>query len=289
MKILAAAIQMASEPEQIGSNLERAESLVRQAHQAGAALVVLPEMFSSGYGLLPDYTHCAEGRDGPTIRLLSRLSRDWNLAIAGGFVERDGHHLYDALAFTTPDGRVHVYRKRNLVFWERFRFRPGRDPLVVSTPFGRVGFAICADMIYRRVWDAYRDRIDIAVVAAAWPRFTCAQTGKPHWLFGHVGPMSGAIPCKVANDLGVPVVFSNQCGSTRTTIPLLGTWLSEKLPDRFAGSSSICDGRHGDPVLAGAEELVLISPITVHSRGPKQWRSTYRSVPEASSFVSEAS
>ena len=85
------------------------------------------------------------------------------MAIAAGFVERDGRHLYDSLAFCAPGGNVEIYRKRNLVFWERFRFHPGRMPLVVSTPWGRMGLAICADMIYRKVWADYQDRIDLAV------------------------------------------------------------------------------------------------------------------------------
>ena len=63
------------------------------------------------------------------------------------------------------------------MFWERFRFHPGRSPMVVSTPWGRVGFAICADMIYRHVWSDYRDRIDLAVVSAAWPDFADRDSG----------------------------------------------------------------------------------------------------------------
>jgi N-carbamoylputrescine amidase len=203
------------------------------------------------------------------------------MGIAAGFVEREGRHLYDSLAFVTPDGETHIYRKRNLVFWERFRFRPGRNPLVVTTPWGRIGFAVCADMIYRRVWRGYRDRIDLAIVAAAWPDFADRHTGRKHWLFGHVGPLSGAIPGKVANDLGIPVVFANQCGPTQTMIPVLNT----RIADRFAGLSSISDGRHGATVRAGVEEQVLLSSVTLHSHrgGLKSWRSTYPSVHAASS------
>jgi N-carbamoylputrescine amidase len=190
--------------------------------------------------------------------------------IAAGFVEREGRHLHDSLAFCSPDGDVQIYRKRNLVFWERFRFYPGRAPLVISTRFGRVGLAICADMIYRRVWEDYRGKIDLAVVAAAWPDFANRHTGRRHWLLGHVGPLSAAIPAKVALDLGIPVIFANQCGETRTTIPVLKTTIM----DRFAGRSSICDGRHGVPVRADSEPAVLIAPITLHSnRGLKTWRS----------------
>jgi N-carbamoylputrescine amidase len=280
VKILAAAIQMSSEPLAVASNLAKADALLREAHDAGVDLAVLPEMFNTGYGLLPDYGPSAEGVDGPTLRHLSIRSREWGMSIAGGFVERAGRHLHDSVAFATPDGRIQVYRKRNLVFWERFRFQPGRDPLVVTTPWGRIGFAVCADMIYRRVWDDYKDRIDLAIVAAAWPDFADRDTGRKHWLFGHVGPLSGAIPGKVAKDLGIPVVFSNQCGVTQTVIPILGTRIS----DRFAGLSSLSDGLHGPSVVAGTEEQVLLAPLTVHSpRGPRPCRSTSPSAPVASS------
>ncbi len=237
-------------------------------------------MFNTGYGLLPDYTPAAEGRDGATLRHLAMRARQWDMAIAGGFVEREDHHLYDSIAFATPDGQLQIYRKRNLVFWERFRFKPGRKPLVVATPWGRIGFAVCADMIYRKVWDDYRGRIDLAIVCSAWPDFADRQTGRKHWLFGHVGPLSGAIPGKVAADLGIPVVFANQCGHTETVIPILKT----RITDRFAGLSSICDGLHDGPTIAGTSEEVLLSTLTIHpSQGPRTWRSTSNSALVASS------
>jgi N-carbamoylputrescine amidase len=284
VKLVLAAIQMGSEPLKIAENLEKADLMLRQAHEVGAELVVLPEMFNTGYGLQPDYGPCAERVDGPTLLHLRARSREWQMAIAAGFVERAGEHLYDSLAFFEPGGQVHVYRKRNLVFWERFRFRPGSARLVVKARWGRIGFAVCADMIYRRVWQDYRDRIDVAVVAAAWPDFACRHTGRKHWLFGHIGPLSGEIPRKVATDLSIPVVFANQCGATRTTIPLLGTWVAQKIADRFAGLSCVCDGRHGVSAQAGQEESVVVSEVTLHSfRGPRSCHFMYPSVPAESS------
>ena len=284
MKIQAAAIQMSSEPLAVADNVAKADELLLEAHRAGTQLAVLPEMFNTGYGLIPDYAPVAEDRDGSTLRHLAARSREWGMAIAAGFVEREDHHLYDSIAFTTPDGRIQVYRKRNLVFWERFRFRPGRDPLVVATPWGRVGFAVCADMIYRKVWEGYRDRIDLAVVCSAWPDFACRDSGRKHWLLGHVGPLSGAIPGKVAEDLGIPVVFANQCGETKTVIPIL----KATIRDRFAGLSSLSDGRHGPSVVAGTLEQVLIAPLTIHApKGPRAWpSSTSPSALEAASSAS---
>ena len=286
MKIIAAAIQMTAETLQVATNVERADAMLRQARADGAELAVLPELFNTGYSLCPDFAPYAEDIEGPTLEHLRKRSRQWRMGIAAGFVEREGRHLYDSLAFVTPEGDTHVYRKRNLVFWERFRFRPGRSPLVVPTRWGRIGFAVCADMIYRKVWRDYRDRIDLAIVAAAWPDFADRDTGRKHWLLGHVGPLSGEIPAKVARDLGIPVIFANQCGETQTTIPVL----NNRIADRFAGRSTISDGLHGEAVRAGVEDQVLLSPLTIHSqRGLKTWRSMYPSAVEASSFASEPS
>lgn len=281
MKIAVAAIQMSCDPWDVSTNLQRADDQLRSAHESGVELAVLPELFNTGYSLCPDYAPYSETVEGPTVAYLRGRSRQWRMAIAAGFVERHGRHIYDSLVFCLPDGNTHVYRKRHLVFWERFRFHPGRSPLVVATPWGRVGLAICADMIYRRVWDDYRGRIDLAVVAAAWPDFADRHSGRRHWLLGHVGPLSASIPAKVASDLGIPVVFANQCGETRTTIPVLRT----RIRDRFAGQSSVCDGRHGAPARALAEPTLLVAPITLHRQGgTRPWRSTSPSGSEASSY-----
>jgi N-carbamoylputrescine amidase len=284
VKIVVAAVQMPAEPMEIAANLVRADAALHEAHRAGAVLAVLPETFNTGHALLPDFGSYAEGIDGPTLRHLSRRSRQWRMGIAAGFVEREGRNLYNGQALCLPDGSIHVYRKRYLVFWERFRFRPGRSPLVVATAWGRIGLAICADMLYRRVWDDYRGRIDLALISAAWPEFVSRVSGRKHWLLGHLGPLSAVIPAKVARDLDVPVLFANQCGDTRTTIPLLGLGLAERVADRFAGQTSICDGRNAPPVIAGVEPRLVLSSITVpNPRGPRPCRSTSLLVDAASS------
>jgi N-carbamoylputrescine amidase len=274
VKIGVAAIQMRCDHLEVSANIHRADEFLRLAHGAGAELAVLPELFNTGYSLCPDFGPFSETPDGPTLYHLRERSRRWRLAIAAGFVERSGRHLYDSVVFCAPDGEFQIYRKRHLVFWERFRFRPGRAPMIVTTPWGRIGFAICADMIYRKVWNEYRNRIDLAIVSAAWPNFADRDSGRRHWLLGHVGQLSASIPAKVAMDLGIPVIFANQCGETHTSIPVLGSCIK----DRFAGESSICDGRHGAPVRAGKDSALLVASITLHQRrGIKSWRSTYRS------------
>jgi predicted amidohydrolase len=282
MKIVVAAVQMSCDLLRPDANLDRADAYLCEANRSGAKLAVLPELFNTGYSLFDDFTLCAESLDGPTLRRLSGRSQQWRMGIVAGFVERSGRHLYDSLALCLPDGSIHVYRKRHLVFWEKFRFRAGRAPLVVATPWGRIGLAICADMIYRRVWNDYRGRVDLVTVAAAWPEFASAISGRAHWLLGRIGPLSGKIPARVANDLEVPVVFANQCGTTTTTIPLLGLALVDRIEDRFAGLSGVCDGQGTAPVLAGIDPQLILSEVTVSEpRGTCPCRSTASTSPSA--------
>ena len=282
MNLVTAAVQMPSDLLRLEDNLERADAYLGEAGRSGAELAVLPELFNTGYGLIDDFATCAESIAGMTLRRLSGRSRQWRMGIVAGFVERAGRHLYDSLAFCLPDGSIQVYRKRHLVFWEKFRFRAGRVPLVVSTPWGRVGLAVCADMIYRRVWDDYRGRVDLVVIAAAWPEFASRVDGRGHWLLGRVGPLAAEIPSRVARDLGVPVVFANQCGATRTTIPLLGLAVVDRIEDRFAGRSGVCDGRRSPPVLAGTAPQLILSEVTIPDpRGERPCLCTASTSPSA--------
>lgn len=286
MKVRAAAIQMRSEPGNVSGNLDRADAHLSRCRDEGVELAVLPEMFNTGYCSQGNYGPIAEDAEGITLAALRDRSRRWGLWIAAGYVEHHAGHLYDSLAFCGPDGSIDIYRKRHLVFWECKRFRKGREPLVVSTPWGRVGFAICADMIYRKVWSDYRGRIDLAIVSSAWPDFADRRTGRPHWLYGHLGPLSGEIPRIVSQDLGIPFIFANQCGETETRVPLM-----PRIVDRFAGRSTLCDGRRSLPVRASTDEAVVIASLFVPSpsdRGVSSCRSTSPSVLAGLSSTSAA-
>lgn len=284
MQIRAASIQMSAVPGEVARNREVADGLLKQASESGAELAVLPEMFNTGYGVGPRYAEIAEDGKGRTLRHLAERARAWGLCIAAGFVEHASGHLYDSLAFCTPEGGLSVYRKRHLVFWECSKFRKGREPVVAVTRWGRVGFAICADMIYRRIWHEYAGRIDLAVISAAWPDFKCRDTGKKHWLCGGLGPLAAELPGMVARNLEIPVVFANQCGDTETMVPIRC-----RISDRFAGFSSVCDGPRDLPIRAGTEPCIVVGDLHLNTaRGGRSCRSTYPSVPVAGSSISAA-
>ena len=237
LNVAVATVQFAAQPLNPKGNLLRIAAHVAEAHARGARLIVLPELASTGYCEHPDLHALAEDRDGTTIRTFATLSQRYGVYLAAGFVEYHDGDFYDALAFATPRGEVSIYRKQHLIFWEHYYFRSGCEPLIVATELGRIGFAICADMMYERVWARYRDKVDVAVVSAAWPRATDETKGRVGWMLRPSAALSSEIPARIARDLRVPVVFSNQTGPCEVRIPMLG----RARPAAFAGRSAVYD------------------------------------------------
>ena len=234
-----AVVQYAAVPLNPAANLERMSALVADAHARGAKLIVFPELACTGYVEHTDLHALAEDADGFTVQTLRNLSRRFGVYLAAGFVEwRDGH-VYNSLSFSTPTGDVSIYRKRHLIFWEHFYFRHGQEPLIVDTEFGRIGFAVCADMMYQHVWSEYRGRIDLAIISAAWPRRTPQTALRVGWMLEPSWSLAGELPARIARDLEINVVFSNQCGPCHVRIPHLGP----ATPAAFAARSGIFDHR----------------------------------------------
>jgi len=138
------------EPER---NYKRAEKLVGEASKRGARLIVLPELFDTGYnfedrreveevaGLVPE---------GPTTAFLVRMAREYGIFIVAGTAERDGFgRLYNSAVVVGPHGYVGKYRKIHLFAREKEFFEPGNLGFqVFNLGFARVGVMICFDWFF---------------------------------------------------------------------------------------------------------------------------------------------
>jgi N-carbamoylputrescine amidase len=252
-----AVVQYAPVPLNPTSNLERMANHVAEASARGAKLVVFPELASTGYVEHADLHNLAEDVDGFTVHSLKTMSRRYGVYLCAGFVEWHNGDIYNSLSFTTPKGEVSVYRKRHLIFWEHFYFRHGQDALIVDTDYGRIGFAICADMMYRHVWSEYRGKIDLAIISAAWPCRTPQTALRVGWMLEPSWSLAGELPSRIARDLQVNVAFSNQCGPCHVRIPHLGP----ATPAAFAARSGLYDHMGYRMTLeSDVEEMSLGSP-----------------------------
>jgi len=176
-----AALQFFATPFDLTRNLETAERLIRAAAAQGARLIVLPELFNTGYVYTPRLFAFAETEDGLTLRNLVRLSSELKVYLAGPLLLREGapSRVFNVFVLIEPDGKVHKYRKQNPFLWERCYFEAGREPLVVETKLGRIGLMTCWDVAWRDIWEAYRGRVDVLLIASAPPRFHRAVLNFP--------------------------------------------------------------------------------------------------------------
>ena len=126
-------------------NLRHIAARAQEARRLGAAILVTPELFISGYA--PTLVH---GRDGAAQRVqLADIAASTGLALVASTVEHHGNNHYISASFFGPDGsELTRYRKQHLFgAVERQAFEPGQTPPAV-VPFGGVNVAlgICFDI-----------------------------------------------------------------------------------------------------------------------------------------------
>jgi predicted amidohydrolase len=116
---------------------------------SGADLVVTAEMGATGYHIGARSHELAEPADGPTSVRMSALARETGVALAYGYPETDGEHVYNSVQLVDAAGRrLANYRKTHLFGdLDRAWFTPG-DEAVVQAGLGgvRIGLLICYDV-----------------------------------------------------------------------------------------------------------------------------------------------
>jgi nitrilase len=183
-----AAIQMASGPN-VAGNLSEARRLIAKAVEKGARLVVLPEFFAIMGMNEQDKLKVAEAEGTGIIQtFLSETAKQHKIWLVGGSIP---------LAASTPDkvmnsclvfnehgeqvaryDKIHLFNLElgNESYNEAKTIEAGNQVVVVDSPFGRIGLAICYDLRFPELFRAMKN-IDIIVLPSAFTE----TTGKMHW------------------------------------------------------------------------------------------------------------
>ncbi|HED40582.1 MAG TPA: carbon-nitrogen hydrolase family protein [Chromatiales bacterium] len=187
-----AAIQMASGPN-VGANLIEVKRLIAIAIDSGAELIVLPENFAIMGLTEEDKVGLREEEgDGPIQTFLAQQAKDNGVWIVGGtipLVSADDNKVRAAcLLFDAEGKQVARYDKIHLFdvlleenkesYIESETIEAGDRCVVVDTPFGRLGMAICYDL---RFPELFRALLDQGVEMIAVPSAFTAITGRAHW------------------------------------------------------------------------------------------------------------
>ena len=189
---LVAAIQMASGTHP-PANLHEAARLLGEAAKAGAQLVVLPENFALMGMQEEDKLAIREQPGAGMIQdFLSEQSRRLGLWIVGGTVPLDcGDEqrvtasclVYDDQGrCVTRYDKIHLFDVRlpdhDEYYVESESTRSGDSVVVIDTPFGRLGLAVCYDL---RFPELFRSLLDEDVELITLPAAFTAVTGRAHW------------------------------------------------------------------------------------------------------------
>ena len=238
----------------IDKNLEKAESLIRQAHKDGAQIILIQELFATPYFCKdqdPKYFSMAESVDNSrVIEKMQALAKELQVVLPVSFFEKANRAYFNSLVVIDADGSiVSHYRKSHIPdgpgYQEKFYFSPGDTGFkVAETRYAKIGVAICWDQWFP---EAARSMVLMGADFLFYPTAIGSEpvTGddsRDHWcrvMQGH----------SAANM--VPVIASNR----------IGVETGESCELTFYGSSFITDETGGMVGQASrdAEEVIVAS------------------------------
>lgn len=190
--VILSAIQMASGPN-VNANLLEAGRLLAEAAAKGAELVVLPENFAYMGRQESDLLSVKEVEgQGPIQEFLAQQAKKHQFWLVGGTVplqSKQPNRVRAASLLLDPNGQVVArYDKIHLFdvhleetgesYTESKTIEGGDHIVVINTPLGRIGLAICYDLRFPEI---FRQMLDQGVEIFVLPSAFTAITGKAHW------------------------------------------------------------------------------------------------------------
>ena len=217
-KVKVAALQFSCSKD-VQENINKAETMVREAADNGANIILLPELFERQYFCQEKrydyYDYALPLEKNPAVNRFKEVAKELGVVIPVSFYERDINRLFNTVAMIDADGSVlGIYRKTHIpddhFYQEKFYFTPGDTGFkVFDTRFGCIGVGICWDQ-----WFPETARC-MAVQGAEMLLYPTAIGSEPildvnssgHWrrvMQGHAA--ANLMPVVAANRIGVETV-----------------------------------------------------------------------------------
>ena len=215
MQLCVAAVQMAMS-EDVDSNVDTAERLVRAAAARGANVVLLPELFEGPYfckDMSPEHFDRARPVDGhPTVARLAAVAAELAVVLPLSIYELANRATYNSVVVVDADGAVlGTYRKSHIPdgpgYTEKYYFNPGDTGFRVwPTRYGTVGVGICWDQWFP---ETARCMALLGADVLCYPTAIGSEPPDPAWdssghwqrvMQGHAG--ANLTPLVAANRIG---------------------------------------------------------------------------------------
>ncbi|HEY8388678.1 MAG TPA: nitrilase family protein [Parasegetibacter sp.] len=156
------------------ANLNSFEKALQQI-PSGTHLVVLPEMFNTGFSMNADAL--AEKMDGPSVDWMKNIALKKRIILTGSLMIREEGKYYNRLIWMLPNGQFAYYDKRHCFGYagEDKIFTPGKKRLIASVNGWKICLMVCYDLRFP-VWsrnrfseDELTPEYDLLVYVANWP------------------------------------------------------------------------------------------------------------------------
>lgn len=165
-------VQMNSVWEDKPASLAKARQLIAGAKPAPGSLIVLPEMFATGFSIETKIT--AEPEQGITEQFLIEIAREHRCAVIGGLVTQDAKgDCRNQSLFITPEGQVLGRYSKNQPFslgGESTAHTAGKGVTVIEWQGIKIAPLICYDLRFPELArEAVKAGAELLVFIAAWP------------------------------------------------------------------------------------------------------------------------
>jgi omega-amidase len=154
----------------VAANVERAKSMIVAAKSRGSHLVLLPELWTSGYDLEHTQRHARTNLD--VIEEIASLAAGENIWIGGSYILERNAALYNTFVLLSPDGsrwqyeKIHLFRLMDEHLW----LNPGDQMVAVDIEQNPTGLAICYDLRFPEIFRHYATGgAQMIVISAEWP------------------------------------------------------------------------------------------------------------------------
>ena len=181
MKLTISLAQMEFQFGEVEANFARAEQWIAEASGRGSDLVLLPELWASGYDLENWERYAAPLGEGDFKRVTD-LAQKHRIAIGCSLLEEKDGRAYNTFTLSGPKGETWgVYRKihRFRLLQEEKWLGAGDQLVLAQTPWGRTGLSICYDLRFPEMFRPYAVAGScLTLIVAEWPERRVAHWSK---------------------------------------------------------------------------------------------------------------
>lgn len=161
--------------ENVDANLQQFTTKIKNLPSIPNHIVVLPEMFSTGFSMLP--SSFAETMNGKTVQWMKEISSTYKIILTGSLMIEEEGLFYNRLLWVLPNGQMGYYNKRHLFAYakENEYYTAGRQQFIAQVNGFKIKCLVCYDLRFP-VWASQQSQekkeeelFDVLIYVANWP------------------------------------------------------------------------------------------------------------------------